>query len=119
MPVADLYWFRRPAASMAFTPILASDTTAAFLLPLVILFWIGIGGGTLAGLLALALYGCKRVKQVWGIMLGALSIAVGMCGLLFLVGIVDGEWWVWADVLTPLVVGILDVIIWKSRKYEN
>ena len=111
---------------MLFALILASDTTAA-LLPLVILFWIGIGGGTLAGLIALALYGCKRVQRVWGIMLGAISIAAGAGGSLwfavpvFIFGPVEPpvEWWLWASVLTPLVIGTLAVIIWKSRKYEN
>ena len=101
---------------MTFPPILASDTTAAFLLPLVILFWIGIGGGALAGVVALVLYGRKRGQRVWGVILGTLSIAAGAGGLLFLFVLTDGAgFWVWAGVLSPLAIGILDVILWKRR----
>ena len=101
---------------MIFTPILASDTTAAFLLPIVVLFWIGIVGGTIAGLVSLGLYGFKRVQRYWGVLLGALSTAAGAGGLLLLAVLTDGaELIAWAAVLTPLVIGLLDLILWKRR----
>jgi len=110
----------RFAAPMTFTPILASDMTGAILLPLAILFWGGTGGGALAGLLALVLYRCKRVQQVWGLLLGTLSMVAGAGGSFVLILFTDGrQFWVWVSVLTALAVGILDVILWKSRKDER
>jgi hypothetical protein len=101
---------------MTLTPILASDTTAAFLLPLVIFFWIVIGGGTLAGLIALGFYCFKRAQRSWGMLLGTFSVATGAFGLLVLCCTVDVEPLVLVAVLTPLIIGILDLILWKRRR---
>ena len=69
--------------------------------------------------LDLALYCFKRVQRVWGISLGILSAVTGAGGLFLLAVFIQGAGFsVWAGVLTPLVIGILDVILWKNRKHE-
>ena len=104
---------------MTFTPILASETTAALLLPLVILFWVVIGASTVAGILSLVLYGFRRVQRWVGIILALLSTAAGIGGsMLFVTKPHPGdiELLQWAGVVTPLLIGVLSFLLWKNRK---
>ena len=105
---------------MKLTPILASDTTGTFLLPLMILFWVVIGGSTLAGLLSLILYFFRRVPRVVGITLGLLSTATGVGGVIFFIIFTAGvESIAWVGVLIPLVIGVVDLILWKYRRQTD
>jgi hypothetical protein len=101
---------------MTFTRIFASDTTAAFLLPIVVLFWIVIFGSNIAGLLSLTLLACKRVQRQWGIVLGLLSTTAGIGGVMFFIIFTKGVGIVgWIGVLAPLIVGVIAIFLWKKR----
>lgn len=100
--------------------ILASDTTAAFLSPLTFLFWIAIIGGTVAGLLSLLLHFFRRAPRVVGVTLGLLSTVTGLGGVMFFIMFTAGaESIAWLGVLTPLVIGVLDIILWKFRRQTD
>ena len=101
---------------LTLTPILASDMTGALFLPALIFLWTDLGGGVLAGLLALALYRSKRVAPVWGLMLGTFSMVAGAGGLLSLVVFTRGAV-VWAGALTSLALGISSIMLWKRRTH--
>src|SRR6476659_8424427 len=99
---------------MSLSPILASDTTAAFAKLAALAFWAGIGGGALLGIVGLVLLRFKRVPRTYGMILGTLSTAAGCVGVLFLfLGPTDP--WVWAGVLGALAVGVLCVVLWARR----
>jgi hypothetical protein len=100
------------------TPILASDTTAAFLSFLVTMFWIGMAGGTLCGFVSLALYFFRLNSTPWkvsGITLGMFSNGAGTAGLLFLITADHAEPAAWGAVFVPIVLGTLAVFIWVRK----
>jgi hypothetical protein len=99
---------------MSLNPILASDTTMAFAKVVAVLFWAGIGGAGLFGIVGLALLPFKRVPRVYGIVFGTVSTAGGCGGLLFSLLMLP-EAFVWAAVLSTLAVGILDMVLWSRR----
>jgi hypothetical protein len=107
---------------MTFTPLFASDTTAAFLSILVKVFFIGMVGGTLPALIAVGLYFLSRGRSRWwiiGVVLSSYSILAGLAGFLFVIGTVQMPFLFWVAVLAPLSMGTAGVIMWIRSRHEK
>jgi hypothetical protein len=102
---------------MSITPILASDTTGAFVLLVAVVFWAAMSVATLAGLTGLALLRWTRVPRVCGFALGGLSAATGVGGVVFfLLFTAGGAVISWAGVSIPLILGLVGMLLWSKRK---
>src|SRR5262245_54758194 len=96
---------------MSFTPILASDTTAALAWPVAIVLSIGLLG--LGSIVLIARWGRRRW---WGLLLALLPTVVG--GLLLLLLLNEGALAIlYAIAAFPLLCGLLSLYFW-SRKRE-
>lgn len=99
----------------------ASDTTILAVRGLVYLFFIAIAVGALPGLFSLGIFLFRWDRSHWrsaAVILGWMSMAAGVAGLLF-IGF-GGSWDFlgWAAASTPLIIGICAVVIW-TRAVKN
>lgn len=95
---------------MSFTPILASDTTAALAWPVAIVLSIGLLG--LGSIVLIARWGRRRW---WGLLLALLPTVVGGLSLLLLLS--DGALAIfYAIAAFPFLCGLLSLYFWSRKR---
>ena len=95
--------------------MLASDTTIWAIRAVVYVFFIAVTVGALLGLFSLGLFFFGRERSQWRIaalILGLLSMAAGVAGLLFVGSGGSWDFLGWAAAATPLIIGICAVALW-------
>jgi hypothetical protein len=109
---------------MKVSPILASDTTAAFLRIAVLFFWIALAGAAVPAILSLGLYCSTRKRQprkVIGVVLGSITMTASLAALACVIVFTNRQLGLvaWAGVLAPLLLGGFALALWVRREQTS